>query len=235
MLTAVNTRTKKVLHKISSNRIHHQSIWRTSSSSQLQATKINDYVIQNSIDKPSMPALGFGTWGVDNFSHEIMAKSVDIALKMGYKHLDCARVYGNEKEIGAVIADNLKNGIIKRKDLFITSKIFNHEWDNPSQALESSLKDLKLDYADAFLVHWPFQNHPKMTNYNERIPYTLEPLYKLHKQLFELEIAGLTRSIGACNLSIKKMNDINALCDRDKIGRPGIFKMRFIHIFNRIN
>merc|ERR1719362_1923401 len=80
------------------------------------------HTITHSIAQPAMPALGFGTWGVDNFSHDVMAQSVDTALKMGYRHLDCARVYGNEKEIGAVIADNLRSGTIKREDLFVTSK-----------------------------------------------------------------------------------------------------------------
>merc|ERR1719445_246972 len=179
------------------------------------------HTITHSIAKPAMPALGFGTWGVDNFSHDVMAQSVDTALKMGYKHLDCARVYGNEKEIGAVIADNLRAGTIKREALFVTSKVFNHEWDTAAEALEGTLSDLKLDYVDAFLIHWPFQNRPVDT---VKKPYDLDALYATHKRLYTLEQQGLARSLGICNCSSKKMADLIALCDRDGISRPGVLQ-----------
>ena len=117
-----------------------------------------------------------------------MAKSVDIALKMGYRHLDCARVYGNEKEIGEVIADNLKDGTVKREELWITSKFFNQEWDSISDALEGTLKDLQIDYVDAFLIHWPIQNTPNMTTPPK--PYNLEELFTAHQRLYEQEVAG---------------------------------------------
>jgi len=181
-----------------------------------------NYEVRHSVSKPAIPALGFGTWGVDNFSHDVMAKSVDVALKTGYRHLDCARVYGNEKEIGAVIADNLKNGTVKREELFVTSKVFNHEWATAPQALESSLKDLQLDYVDAFLIHWPFQNTPNMAG--PRIAYQIEPLYATHQTLNAMQVKGLTRSVGICNASIAKVKQLNAMCDRDQAVRPGILQ-----------
>eukprot|EP01083_Nonionella_stella_P035559 97019_1 len=200
------------------NALHLLQSWKATSSSK----KPIEFEITNSLAKPSIPALGFGTWGVNHFSNDIMAQSVDIALKMGYTHLDCARVYGNEVEIGHVIADNLRNGTIKREDLFVTSKVFNHEWDKASEALESSLKDLQLDYVDAFLIHWPFQNFPNMTE--PKKAYDIEPLYATHKALYELEVPGLTRSLGICNCSVKKMKELMALCDKDKISRPGLLQ-----------
>eukprot|EP00484_Ammonia_sp_Unknown_P030122 CAMPEP_0197028238 /NCGR_PEP_ID=MMETSP1384-20130603/7966_1 /TAXON_ID=29189 /ORGANISM="Ammonia sp." /LENGTH=373 /DNA_ID=CAMNT_0042457207 /DNA_START=26 /DNA_END=1147 /DNA_ORIENTATION=- len=224
---AMQSSTRRTLHKLRHSQPclqHHTTFSATSSTktSQPSSSNSNSHVIKHSIAKPSIPALGFGTWGVDNFSHDVMAKAVDMALKAGYTHLDCARVYGNEKEIGQVIADNLANGVIRREDLFVTSKVFNHEWNAVSAALESSLKDLQLEYVDAFLIHWPFQNTPNMQG--ARIPYAVEPLYATHQQLYELEVKGLTRSIGICNASMKKMKELNVLCDRDKISRPGILQ-----------
>merc|ERR1719384_2303546 len=113
-----------------SKSITNHSIWRSSATA--KASVKDGYVITSSLKQPSIPALGFGTWGVGSFSNEQMAQAVDVALKMGYRHLDCARVYGNEKEIGQVIADNLKDGTVKREDLFVTSKVFNHEWNTAS-------------------------------------------------------------------------------------------------------
>lgn len=175
----------------------------------------------HSLAKPAMPALGFGTWGVDNFSHDVMAQSVDTALKMGYRHLDCARVYGNEKEIGAVLSDNLRNGTVKREELFVTSKVFNHEWASAAHALEGSLQDLQLDYVDAFLIHWPFENRPSDA---VKKPYDLQALYATHRRLYALEEQGLARALGMCNCSSKKLADLIALCDRDAISRPGILQ-----------
>ena len=74
-----------------------------------------------------IPCIGFGTWGADHFSANEIADSVKIALEIGYRHLDCASVYGNQLEIGQVLNDTFSNGIIKRDELFITSKIWNNE------------------------------------------------------------------------------------------------------------
>ena len=153
---------------------------------------LDGYEIVNSKKKPAMPCLGFGTWGADHFNNELIAQSVDHALRIGYRHLDCARVHANEKQIGAVIQDHLEKGTCSREELFVTSKLFNNEHAPPDgaplRALETTLKDLKIDYLDCFLIHWPFRNsihHPPL-------PFNAETLFFTFKLLRELEVQGMT-------------------------------------------
>jgi diketogulonate reductase-like aldo/keto reductase len=97
----------------------------------------------------SIPALGFGTWQ----DADAQEGAVTEALKAGYRHIDTARVYGTEKAVGAAIR---KSGI-PRKELFITTKLWNnkHHPDDVASALQDSLDDLGLDYVDLYLMHWP--------------------------------------------------------------------------------
>ena len=173
------------------------------------STATDGYEIVNSVHKPTMPALGFGTWGCNHFSHDILARSVDDALRIGYRHLDCARVYENEKEIGAVIKDHLDKGTCSREELFITSKLFNHEhappMDAPQRALESTLKDLGVDYVDSFLIHWPFRNKPGTTD-PPPVPFDKSQYFTTFKALHDLEAQGTH-----CIISLKfQSNLLNA-------------------------
>eukprot|EP01084_Bolivina_argentea_P105350 188633_1 len=186
---------------------------------------LDGYEIVNCRRKPSIPTLGFGTWGCDYFTPEAIAKGVDIALKTGYKHIDCARVYANEKEIGNVLSDNLTNGIITRDELFITSKLFNNEHAPPDgaplRALETTLKDLKLEYLDAFLIHWPFRNsihHPPLA-------YNLDTWFFTYKLIHELMLQGMCRSIGICNATVTKMKALLKLCEKYNVGKPGLLQV----------
>ncbi|KAJ5217225.1 Glycerol 2-dehydrogenase (NADP(+)) [Penicillium chermesinum] len=104
-----------------------------------------------------MPAVGFGTFASEGASGETYA-AVTTALKTGYRHLDCAWYYLNEGEVGDAIQDFLKeNPSVKREDLFVTTKVWNHlhRYDDVIWSANDSLKRLKLDYIDLFLVHWP--------------------------------------------------------------------------------
>jgi diketogulonate reductase-like aldo/keto reductase len=104
-----------------------------------------------------MPALGFGTFANQGSKGETY-KAVVHALDAGYRHLDCAWFYQNEEEVGSGIRDFLsQNPSVKRSDIFITTKVWNHlhtpedvEW-----SLKDSLKKLQTPYVDAFLIHWP--------------------------------------------------------------------------------
>ncbi len=97
-----------------------------------------------------IPAVGFGTWQAK--PHEV-EDAVEIALKEGYRHIDCAAIYRNESEVGAGIR---KSGV-PRKQIFITSKLWNtkHTPEDVEPALEKTLRDLGVEYLDLYLIHWP--------------------------------------------------------------------------------
>ncbi|KAI3324901.1 Aldo/keto reductase [Xylariaceae sp. AK1471] len=104
-----------------------------------------------------IPALGFGTFASEGAKGETY-KAVKFALEVGYRHLDCAWFYLNENEVGDAVRDFLReNPSVKREDLFITTKVWNHlhEPDEVKWSLDNSLRNFGLDYIDLFIVHWP--------------------------------------------------------------------------------
>ena len=106
-----------------------------------------------------MPAIGLGTFGSDRVPGERVAAAVHDAIRLGYRHIDCAAVYGNEHLIGESLEQAMAEGV-RRDELWITSKLWNdnHEPAKVAPALERSLRDLRLDHLDLYLVHWPFPN-----------------------------------------------------------------------------
>jgi hypothetical protein len=110
----------------------------------------------------NMPAIGLGTFGSDHVSAAEIAAAVEGAISVGYRHIDCASVYGNEDRIGAVLRSAIRGGV-PREELWITSKLWNdkHAEADVIPAFRKSLADLQLDYLDLYLIHWPFPNfHP---------------------------------------------------------------------------
>jgi len=108
-----------------------------------------------------LAAIGLGTW--KSRPGEV-GRAVVEAVKAGYRHLDCAPIYGNEPEIGEALQQLFSEGTVKREDLWITSKLWNnaHRETDVVPALEHSLRDLKLDYLDLFLIHWPVAFRPEV-------------------------------------------------------------------------
>merc|ERR1711974_396529 len=107
----------------------------------------------------TMHAIGLGTWKATGND---VKKAVKEALYAGYRHIDTAAVYGNEEEIGEALSEVFAEGNIMREDVFITSKLWNdaHQEGQVIPAIEDSLKKLKLDYLDLYLVHWPVAFRP---------------------------------------------------------------------------
>ncbi len=158
-----------------------------------------------------MPAIGLGTFGSDRYSGEAIAAAVRGAIAGGYRHIDCAAVYGNEHLIGEVLREVI-NGGIKREELWITSKLWNdkHGEDDVIPAFEKSLRDLQLDYLDLYLIHWPFPNyHAPGVDVSSRDPhakpYIHENYMKTWRQLETLVKRGLVRHIGTSNMTLPKL------------------------------
>ncbi|CAM6087520.1 unnamed protein product [Calypogeia fissa] len=98
-----------------------------------------------------MPIIGLGVWRAGESVHDLILE----ALRLGYRHFDCAADYQNEKEVGAALADGIAKGLAKREDLFITTKLWNSDHKHVREAALCSLKNLQLDYLDLYLVHFP--------------------------------------------------------------------------------
>ena len=159
-----------------------------------------------------IPVVGMGTFGSDHASSNQVAGAVREALSLGYRHLDCASVYANEAEIGNVLKEVFDSGVIRREELWITSKVWNdmHGKGDVLLSCAQSLRDLGLDYLDLFLVHWPFPNHhPPGCDVNERNPharpYIHEDFMKTWNQMERLVDMGLVRHIGTSNMTISKL------------------------------
>lgn len=109
-----------------------------------------------------IPVMGLGTFGSDHVSGEQIAAAVLDAARIGYRQFDCAAVYGNEAFIGEAL-QSIWNGLAPREDFWITSKLWNdkHAAKDVASSCKQSLRDLRIEYLDLYLVHWPFPNfHP---------------------------------------------------------------------------
>lgn len=146
-----------------------------------------EYVKLN--DGHMMPVLGFGTFLVSGQECEC---SVLKALQHGYRLIDTAQAYGNEEAVGNAI---IKSGI-SREELFITTKVNFDSYENVNEVIEDSLKNLKVEYIDLVLLHWPFGNY-----------------YKAYKDLEKLKAKGIIKSIGVSNFDSDRFIDLCYFCE----------------------
>jgi len=159
-----------------------------------------------------IPAIGLGTFGSNKYSPDQIAEAVKGAAAYGYRHFDCASVYGNEDVIGRAFTDIMKSGI-KREELWITSKLWNdmHAPENVVKSCKKTLSDLQLKYLDLYLVHWPFPNfHAPGCDVASRSadakPYIHENYMLTWRAMEKLVNEGLVRHIGTSNMTIPKMD-----------------------------
>ena len=161
-----------------------------------------------------MPLLGLGTW--KSAPGEVYA-AVREAIRVGYRHIDCAAVYGNEGEIGSALRDAIREGDVARKDLWITSKLWctAHGRNNVEPALKKTLADLGLEYLDLYLIHWPIPLKPSAVLPPSAADFLLPtdaPIPETWAGMEAVAAAGLARHLGISNFSVKKLRELLPLC-----------------------
>jgi alcohol dehydrogenase (NADP+) len=159
-----------------------------------------------------MPLLGLGTWKA---APGEVGAAVREAIRLGYRHIDCASVYGNEPEVGAAIRGAIAAGEVKREELWITSKLWcnAHGRGNVEPALRRTLNDLGLDWLDLYLIHWPVPIKPGVAfpaSGADLLPPEQVPLADTWAGMEAVLAAGLTRHIGVSNVSSRKLRDLLA-------------------------
>lgn len=166
-----------------------------------------------------MPVVGMGTFGNDRFTPAQVAAAVKGAALAGYRLFDCAAAYQNEPDIGAAFQEAMTEGHIPREDLFICSKVWNdmHGRGDVLIACAKTLKDLRLDYLDGYMVHWPFPNyHPPGCARDYRNPdshpFLVDEFMVTWRQMERLVDLGPVRHIGVSNMTEAKLRAILPLC-----------------------
>jgi len=174
-----------------------------------------------------MPAIGLGTFGSDHVVASEVAAAVEGAAAVGYRHFDCASVYGNEAQIGYALQKVWRTSV-RREQVWITSKLWNdkHGENEVIRSCKQSLADLRLDYLDLYLVHWPFPNfHPPGCDVTSRSkdakPYLHANFMKTWRKMEELVDLGLVRHIGTSNMTVTKLK----LVLRDARIKPAVNEM----------
>lgn len=176
----------------------------------------------------SIPAIGMGTFGSDRYSAEQVAEAVYGGIEAGYRLIDCASVYRNEDKIGSALDRVWREKLVTREELFVVSKVWNdmHKEGQVEKACDKSLRDLRLDTLDLYLVHWPFPNYHApgcagdSRNPNSR-PFSVQEYMNVWQQCERLVKAGKVRYIGMSNMTVSKLEEVLPLCGI----RPAVLEM----------
>ena len=174
-----------------------------------------------------IPMLGLGTWEMgrvngNGFEEGIIRNALTHAIKIGYRHIDCAQDYMNEVIIGDVLSDLFASNQISREELFITSKLNQayHSKEHVRKQLLKTLKDLKLSYVDLFLIHWPFSFDfvdfdddrrgyaHDYDSWSTTLKFPGTPLRETWQAMEELVDEGLVKSIGVSNFNVQLLYDL---------------------------
>ncbi len=163
-------------------------------------------------DGKKIPAIGLGTWQSEP---KLLQKATRFAIDTGYRHLDCAAIYQNEPTIGDALHDALGANKLSRDQLWITSKLWNsfHRPENVLPACKATLKDLRLDYLDLYLMHWPVAFAPHVglgqpSTADDFLSLDQAPIIDTWKAMEQLVSSGLVRYIGVSNFSRTKLEKL---------------------------
>ncbi|XP_065870915.1 NADPH-dependent aldo-keto reductase, chloroplastic-like [Euphorbia lathyris] len=171
---------------------------------------LGSYFVLNTGAK--IPAIGLGTWQSDG---DLCVEAVKTALSIGYRHIDCAHLYGNEVEVGEALAEAFKLASLKREDVFLTSKLYctMNSLNKIENYVRVSLKNLGVSYLDLYLMHWPDSSafgdatDPPSKSGSEYRQF-LNRLKKAWKAMEGLIELGLVRAIGVSNFSVQQIKEL---------------------------
>lgn len=160
-----------------------------------------------------IPCIGMGTFGSDRVSPEEVAGAVAGGIRAGWRLFDCAACYGNEDKIGQVFRAAFDEGVVKRRDLFIMSKVWNDMHRDVEKAAMKTIRGLQCDYLDMLFIHWPFPNyHAPFCDVDSRNPdskpFSVKEFVDTYRQIESLVHLGLVRHIGISNMTIPKLEAV---------------------------
>lgn len=163
----------------------------------------------------TIPAIGLGTW--KSKPGEVQQAVVE-AIRAGYRHIDCASAYGNEPEVGNAIQQMISEKVIRRDELWVTSKLWNnaHRPEDVAPALRQTLRDLQLNSLNLYLMHWPVALKPGVSfpeKAEDFISLSEVPLIDTWQAIEECMQQGLTQHIGVSNFSQKKLEELRQQAD----------------------
>ena len=167
-----------------------------------------------SFPQGDMPAIGLGTWKMED---GVAEGAVTKAIELGYRYFDCAPIYLNEAEIGESFGAAFNGGGHDRSEFWITSKLWcnRHRPDLVQGALKQTLSDLKLDYLDLFMIHWPIvfrHDIHRPESGADFISLEDQPLVDTWAAMEDCATAGLCRNLGVCNFNVANLQAILDNC-----------------------